>query len=100
MVTISPASQTGYYRSLGYPVEEMLVDAIAAADYTQGVIIQSFEADSLRRMAELRPDWPRVKLCLKDEVPNDPAELRSWLQEVSTYAQVRATALRLALRLE
>ena len=50
---------------------------------------QSFEPDSLRIMKDLRPEWPRVKLTLKDEVPTDEAELMAWLSEVSTYAHVR-----------
>jgi glycerophosphoryl diester phosphodiesterase len=44
-----------YFRTIGLPLEEPLVDALDGLDH---VFVQSFEADSLQRM----PGFPRVQL--------------------------------------
>jgi glycerophosphoryl diester phosphodiesterase len=56
-----------WYRGIGLPLEERLVKTIEDSSFTGPVIIQSFEDDSLRRIRELKPEWPRVRL-LTDEV--------------------------------
>jgi glycerophosphoryl diester phosphodiesterase len=58
-----------YFRGIGLPLEEALLDAL---DGLQHVFIQSFEADSLRRM----PGFPRVQLL------TEPADL----EEIAAYA--------------
>ena len=58
-----------YFRGIGLPLEESLVDALDGLDQ---VFVQSFEADSLKRM----PGFPRVQLL------KQPADLA----EIATYA--------------
>ncbi len=58
-----------YFRGIGLPLEETLVEALDGLDR---VFVQSFEADSLKRM----PGFPRVQLLTG---PGD-------LEEIATYA--------------
>lgn len=57
-----------WYRSIGLPVEEKLVETLDESKFQGPVIIQSFEEDSLRRMQELKPDWQQVKLLTKRDI--------------------------------
>jgi glycerophosphoryl diester phosphodiesterase len=100
-----------YFRSLGLPLEELLAERIVAlglnpsgdnpgGDKSVGVMVQSFEPTSLRRLAVMTA-VPLVQLIDSDGAPDDfrrggdrrtfadlvePAGLR----EISTYAQVLA----------
>lgn len=62
-------------------MEQALLDALDEAglgepgDGTPQVIIQSFSAESLRRLHELRPDLPLVQLLPVSGTPIDPATL-------------------------
>lgn len=58
----------GWYRSIGLPLEEKLVDVVEASGFKGKIIIQSFETDSLRRMQDLKPEWRTVKLLTRREV--------------------------------
>jgi glycerophosphoryl diester phosphodiesterase len=59
-----------YFRTIGLPLEEPLVDALDGLDH---VFVQSFEADSLQRM----PGFPRVRLL------TEPADL----EQIAAYAE-------------
>jgi glycerophosphoryl diester phosphodiesterase len=66
-----------YFRALGIPLEEPL--AAALADHPEvPAFLQSFDADSLRRLAEL-VDAPRIQLASSRQGPRDlsPAGLRA-----------------------
>lgn len=60
----------GWYRSLGLPLEEKLVETIERSHFKGPVIIQSFEVDSLLRFVELKSEWPTVKLMTHDDFMN------------------------------
>jgi glycerophosphoryl diester phosphodiesterase len=57
-----------WYRSIGLPLEEKLVEAVEQSNFNGKIIIQSFELDSLARIEELKPEWPTVKLMTKEDV--------------------------------
>lgn len=60
-----------YYNSCGHDVEALLVDDIERSRFNGPIFLQSFELDSLDKMAALAPDWRRVKLCREDEFDLD-----------------------------
>ena len=63
-----------WYRSIGLPLEEKLVDEIEKSSFSGPVIIQSFEDDSLRRIGELKPEWPRVRLMTQEDADEKLAD--------------------------
>ncbi len=70
-----------YLRGIGLPLEERLVRILAAHDLTRPtdpVFVQSFEADSLRRLRPLT----RVRLVQLLDEGSPPADLRA----IATYA--------------
>ena len=58
----------GYYRSIGLPLEERLVDVLEASTFKGPVIIQSFELDSLKLIRQYKPEWKTVKLLTLKEL--------------------------------
>ena len=57
-----------YYRSLGLPLEEKLVDVLESSTFQGPIIIQSFELDSLKLIRQLKPEWKTVKLLTLQDV--------------------------------
>ena len=79
----------GWYRSLGLPLEEQLVEDVAASGFQGRVTIQSFEPESLQRIAALRPDWRRVRLLTEDQVRDmldHPVAMDAFMSQISQYA--------------
>ena len=74
---------------VGVDVEQKLVEDIEASKFDGPVMIQSFEEESLRRIATMRPDWKLVKLWLEEDVPHNVSDLGPWLAAVADYANVR-----------
>lgn len=72
----------------GKGMEEALVEALDAAGFTktasisQQIVIQSFDAESLRTVKRLRPDLTLVQLLYASGEPIDPATLG----EIAPYA--------------
>lgn len=72
----------------GKGMEEALVEALDAAGFTktasisQQIVIQSFDAESLRTVKRLRPDLTLVQLLYASGEPIDPATLG----EIASYA--------------
>lgn len=60
--------RAGYYRNLGLPLEENLVDVLESSTFKGPVIIQSFELESLKLIRQLKPEWKTVKLLTREEV--------------------------------
>jgi len=60
--------RAGYYRSLGLPLEENLVDVLESSTFQGPVIIQSFELESLKLIRQLKPEWKTVKLLTREEL--------------------------------
>lgn len=94
----------GHYRAEVGPLEELLVAEIEASGFDGPVIIQSFERQSLERIAALKPEWSRVQLLLADSleadgaamgagapacnfIPDEPDAMRRFMEDVATYAQ-------------
>ena len=57
-----------WYRSIGLPLEENLVDCIESSSFNGPIIIQSFEDDSLHRIHALKPEWATVRLLTFEDV--------------------------------
>lgn len=79
-----------YFRGLGLPLEERVLEVLGADSYTRvaPLVIQSFEADSLRR---LRPQVPKGgNIALLQLVGRDQAGLLddAGLAAMATYADV------------
>jgi glycerophosphoryl diester phosphodiesterase len=75
----------GWYRSLGLPLEENLVKTVEDSNFTGPVIVQSFEMDSLRRIEEIKGEWPTVKLMTKedvDELMKEEGALDAYMSEL------------------
>ncbi len=75
-----------YFRSLGLPLEEKLLDELAAVGWTHAddpVVIQSFEVGNLQRLATLT-DLPLIQLA---HVVGAPFDLRS-TGDPRTYADL------------
>lgn len=60
--------RASYYRNLGLPLEENLVDVLENSTFKGPVIIQSFELDSLKLIRHLKPEWKTVKLLTRPEL--------------------------------
>jgi len=57
-----------YYRNLGLPLEENLVDVLESSTFQGPIIIQSFELESLQLIRQLKPEWKTVKLLTRAEL--------------------------------
>ena len=73
--------QAGYFRSIGLPLEEPLSAALAGSGVP--AFLQSFEPDSLRRLAALS-DLPRVQLTSARSGPDDLSA--EGLRAIAAYA--------------
>mmetsp|Transcript_5915 Transcript_5915/g.10808 ORF Transcript_5915/g.10808 Transcript_5915/m.10808 type:complete len:395 (+) Transcript_5915:36-1220(+) len=60
--------RASYYRNLGLPLEENLVDVLENSTFKGPIIIQSFELDSLKLIRHLKPEWKTVKLLTRPEL--------------------------------
>ena len=79
----------GYFRSVGLALEERLVAAVEESGFRGPVIIQSFEADSLKRIAVLAKgkNWQRVQLVRDIDLKGkSPEEIAAMCAEWATYA--------------
>jgi glycerophosphoryl diester phosphodiesterase len=89
---------TWHRDTLGLPMEEKLVEGLEG--FGGPVCIQCFESEPLRRLKKIKPEWSYLKLCVdratlesvgsdpKHGVPEDPAELRPYLEEIAKYADI------------
>jgi glycerophosphoryl diester phosphodiesterase len=68
-----------YFRSIGLPLEEPLVEALQAAGF-RDIFLQSFDADSLKLLRRMT-DLPRIQL-LEDGEHRTAAQLK----EIAAYA--------------
>lgn len=68
-----------YFRSIGLPLEEPLVEALHAASF-RDIFLQSFDADSLKLLRRMT-DLPRIQL-LEDGEQRTAAQL----EEIAAYA--------------
>jgi glycerophosphoryl diester phosphodiesterase len=79
------------YASRGVSMEKAIAGAltrlnlVATARSPRGLILQSFDADSLKEMARLLPDVPRVFLL-------EPGAAATWLSDAATVRTIAAFA--------
>lgn len=74
-----------YYRSVGLPLEEKLVEVIENSSFQGPIIIQSFELDSLKLIRQLKPEWKTVKLLTKSDLDQvvGQEQMRSFMETLS-----------------
>ena len=63
-----------WYRDMGLPLEEKLVDVIEKSSFEGPIIIQSFEDDSLSRIHSLQSKWQTVRLLTFEDVETHTAD--------------------------
>lgn len=80
--------RAGYYRNLGLPLEENLVDVLENSTFQGPIIIQSFELDSLKLIRQLKPEWKTVKLLTRHELDHNAKEgsLLTFMESLAAHS--------------
>ena len=77
-----------FYRSIGLPLEEKLVEVLEASSFEGPVIIQSFELNSLKLIRQLKPEWKTVKLLTMADLAgfqNDKNALVPFMESLAPF---------------